>query len=403
MMQFLYKFLFLSSLIKMINSTRSYWSDMCYKVCFPILDALSQRRLKLVFIDKKPTAHLEAFCRVLVGIAPCIELGDNSDNNSDNDKSGTLRRLSLLCIDSLTNPNSADYIDFTIHEQVLVEAGILCLALSRGYSKIWCSLSQEVKSQVIQSLKRTRTFIAHDNNWVLFPSMIEAFLLKTGENKDIKYNRLWEGINIYKDLYKGDGMYGDGKELHLDYYNSYVIHPILLEILSILKDKNMNNDDMYKLHKKRLQRWAVTQERMISVDGTFPPIGRSLTYRCGAFHGLALNVYIEDLHNTLKPGQVRVALTRVIRATLEHPDTFQENGWLTKGLFGNQPSLAEPYINHGSLYLCSSIFLPLGLPTTCPFWTDDDEPTTWDKILNSDNVTRDKPYVECVRKIGKCV
>lgn len=393
----------------MIHSTRTYWSDMAYKVCFPVLDALSQRKLKRVFIDKKPTAHLEAFCRVLVGIAPWVELNDNAC-----DKAETLLKLSLLCIDSITNPNSADYIDFIIREQVLVEAAILCLALCRGYKRIWCSLSQEVKNQVITSLKKTRKFIAHDNNWVLFPSMIEAFLLRIGENKDINYNRLWDGVNIYKDLYKGDGIYGDGEELHLDYYNSYIIQPILFEILSILKDKKsvskgcMDQQSlctMFDIHKKRLQRWAVLQERMISVDGTFPPIGRSLTYRCGAFHGLALNVYINDLHDTMKPGQVRVGLTRVIRATLEHPDTFQKNGWLTIGLYGNQPSLAEPYINHGSLYLCTTVFLPLGLPKSSNFWTDDDEHTTWEKLVNIGNtcIIRDKPYVECVRKIGKCV
>jgi hypothetical protein len=394
----------------MTNSTRTYWSDICYKVCFPVLDALSQRRLKHVFIDKKPTAHLEAFCRVLVGIAPWIELHDNNNNDNVCDKVESLKRLSLLCLDSITNPNSADYIDFNTQEQILVEAGILCLALNRGYTRIWCPLSHEVKNQVITSLKKTRKFVAHDNNWVLFPSMIEAFLLRIGENKGINYNRLWDGVNIYRGLYKGDGVYGDGEEIHLDYYNSYIIQPILFEILSILKDNYEDSDkawlrDMYILHRKRLQRWSVLQERMISADGTFPPIGRSLTYRCGAFHGLALNVYINDLHDTLKHGQVRVALTRVIRATLEHPDTFQENGWLTIGLYGNQPSLAERYINHGSLYLCTTVFLPLGLPSTSNFWSDDDEPTTWEKLVlvGTTNVMRDIPYVECIRKIGKCV
>jgi hypothetical protein len=85
-----------------------------------------------------------------------------------------------------------------------------------------------------------------------------------------------------------------------------------------------------------------------------------------------------------------------------HPDTF-ENGWLTIGLYGKQPSLAEPYINHGSLYLCSTVFLPLGLSSLSAFWTDPDEQTTWEQICVGQNINRDKPYTECLRKCGKCV
>lgn len=84
---------------------------------------------------------------------------------------------------------------------------------------------------------------------------------------------------------------------------------------------------------------------------------------------MALNILIDDLDSNLRYGEgckVRVALTKVIKATLEHSGTF-ENGWLTIGLYGKQPSLAEPYINHGSVYLCSTVFLPLGLPQTSKF------------------------------------
>ena len=32
--------------------------------------------------------------------------------------------------------------------------------------------------------------------------------------------------------YKGDGVYGDGPPFHWDYYNSFVIQPMLLNILA---------------------------------------------------------------------------------------------------------------------------------------------------------------------------
>lgn len=380
----------------MTLNTYQYWCNIAYKVCFPILDNLSKNDLKNVFCDNRNTSHLEAFCRVLLGLAPWIEKGQD-------EKAIALRQLTLLSIDSIFNPFSNDYIDFSTSEQTLVESALLCQAFIRCYNSIWCSLSTNVQNNVINNIKKTRKFIAHDNNWVLFPSMIEAFFLKI--NQDVDYKRLWYGIEYYKKWYKGDGFYGDGEELHMDYYNSFIIHPILYDTLQIICSSHLSNNEikyLFYLHEQRMKRFAVLQERMIAPDGTFPPLGRSLTYRCGVFHTLSTCVLYDKLPNNLKPSQVRVALSRVIKATLEHTHTF-ENNWLTIGLYGQQPNLAEPYINHGSLYFCTTIFLPLGLPKTSAFWSDKDEPTTWELLINGHNIERDKPYKEVIRKIGKCL
>jgi len=112
------------------------------------------------------------------------------------------------------------------------------------------------------------------------------------------------------------------------------------------------------------------QERLIAPDGTFPPLGRSLAYRCGAFHHLAHQAWRGALPAEFAPAQVRSALTAVIRRTLEADGTFDAEGWLHVGLAGHQPSLAEPYISTGSLYLCTLAFHPLGLPASAPFWRD---------------------------------
>ena len=39
------------------------------------------------------------------------------------------------------------------------------------------------------------------------------------------------------------------------------------------------------------------------------------------------------------------------------------------GFCGHQPGAGESYISTGSLYLCTAVFLPLGLPPTDPFWS----------------------------------
>ena len=66
------------------------------------------------------------------------------------------------------------------------------------------------------------------NNWLLFRDMVEAFLLSVGEEPD--GYALTTGLNKINEWYLSDGWYSDGAEFSLDYYNSFVIHPMYVEI-----------------------------------------------------------------------------------------------------------------------------------------------------------------------------
>jgi hypothetical protein len=136
------------------------------------------------------------------------------------------------------------------------------------------------------------------------------------------------------------------------------------------------------------------QERIIAADGSFPPVGRSLAYRCGAFQGLALAALRRSLPETVSPAQARVALGRVIGRTLDAKGTFDDAGWLRIGLAGTQPGLGEPYISTGSLYLCSVAFLPLGLPASDESWRAPAVPTTWEKVWSGQNLPVDHALKE---------
>jgi hypothetical protein len=83
-----------------------------------------------------------------------------------------------------------------------------------------------------------------------------------------------------------------------------------------------------------------------------------------------------SLEAHLPPAGVRCGLTAVIRKVMSAPDMFDDRGFLRPGVYGCQPELAEGYINIGSLYLCSAVFLPLGLPPQDPFWADGDRDWT---------------------------
>src|SRR5262249_47400546 len=117
-------------------------------------------------------------------------------------------------------------------------------------------------------------------------------------------------------------------------------------------------------------------ERLIAADGSYPPIGRSLAYRCGAFHALAQAALRGRLPDDVAPAQARGALTAVIRRTLDAADTFDAGGWLGFGVCGHQPAIGETYISTGSLYLCAVAFLPLGLAPADAFWSAPPQPWT---------------------------
>jgi hypothetical protein len=245
-----------------------------------------------------------------------------------------------------------------------------------------------VKKNAIAALVSSRPISAGENNWKLFATTIEVFLHRAGAKRDDA--RLFEGIVKHRDWYVGDGMYGDGPEFHWDYYNSFVIQPMLVEALDVVANESPEWKALQQKALERLTRYAAIQERLISPDGSYPVIGRSIAYRAGAFQGLALAAWRRILPKDVTPAQARVALTAVIRRTMEAPGTFDANGWLRIGLAGHQPGLGETYISTGSLYLCSVALLPLGLPVDDPFWASPPAKTTWEKVWSGENHSADK-------------
>jgi hypothetical protein len=363
---------------------RVYLVQSLIRIADPVLNALSRKELKKQMPveakagvnDRKKYTYLEAFGRTLAGMAPWLELGEN------NTKEGQLRKkyaeLSRICIDNATNPSSPDFMNFNEGGQPLVDAAFLAQALLRSPNQLWDPLSADTKRNVIAALKSSRVIKPYNNNWLLFTAMVEAALLKfDGACDTAKINY---AIRQHFAWYKGDGVYGDGANLHWDYYNSFVIQPMLIEVLQTLNNNGFAKKATYDTVMQRAVRYASIQERLISPEGTFPPIGRSLAYRFGAFQLLSKVAAMHALPAEIKPQQVRAALYAVIKKQIEAPGTFDKNGWLTIGFYGHQPGLGEPYISTGSLYLCTQAFLVLGLPANDTFWQGKDIDWTSKKI-----------------------
>jgi hypothetical protein len=397
--------LFFGSSFAQVNSAtddgkheRQYCVTTLTKIADPVLNALSRNELRAKMpIETNGTGravvtHLEAFGRLLAGMAPWLELGP------DNTPEGILRekyiRLSLLCIKNAVDPKSPDFMNFTTGGQPVVDAAFFAQGLLRAPIQLWGKLDTETKANVIKALKSTRVITPGYSNWLLFSATIEAALCKFDNSADLM--RIDYAIRQHQLWYKGDGMYGDGPEFHFDFYNSFVIQPMLLEVMSTLietKTKLTDKDNaMYAEFVKRSTRYAAIQERLISPEGAYPVVGRSLAYRFGAFQVLSKMAFMHALPKELQPQQVRAALYTVIKRQVEAPGTFDKDGWLQVGFAGHQPGIGETYISTGSLYLCSEAFIMMGLPDTDPFWMGKDLPWTSKKAWAGEDLPVDHAY-----------
>jgi len=372
---------------------RAYWVAVLNRIAAPVLENLARRELRARMpVEERPGAkraevtHLEAFGRLLAGLAPWL----GATGLAAEELAGQGKTLALVhtALDAATDPQSPDYLNFTRGGQPLVDAAFLAQGFLRAPQVLWQPLAPRVQAQVIAALKATRAIATpQSNNWVMFAATIEAALLQLGETPVAE--RLDGCVRKMLAWYAGDGAYGDGEVFHFDYYNSFVIHPLLLDVLAVLAARDPAWQPAYTTERRRARRYAVVQERLIAPDGSFPSLGRSTCYRFGAFQLLAQMAWRRELPAEVKPAQVRGALTAVIRRVIEAPGTFDDQGWLRIGFCGHQPDLAETYISTGSLYLCTAGLLPLGLPPADEFWSGAPARWTSQKLWAGENLPAD--------------
>ena len=367
------------------QNDREYWLSEMDKMVRPVLKSLAADSLRMlmpqvtsIHVDNKTqrieVQYLEVLGRVLSGIAPWLQLEGGTE------KEVKLRELyrqwTIKGLSNALDSNAKDFMRFDLGGQQLVDASFLAIAMVRA-PWIYQHMAEKYQKLLVQSIKTTRKFKPGFSNWLLFSAMNEVFLA----SKDLEWDpmRVDYALQQMEQWYVGDGMYMDGPSFAFDYYNSFVIHPYLATISSVIGKKSGAYQSMFEKIKKRNERYAVIQERLINTDGTYPATGRSLIYRAAAFHHLADISWRKALPKELNPAQVRCALTAVLRKTLESPTTYL-NGWLTLGLYGSQPNIGDFYNNQGSPYLATAVFLPLGLSDQDPFWSSPPEKWSSQKI-----------------------
>lgn len=379
-----------------MTGIRKIWLEAMLKIADPVLMNLSKDQLHksiptAFHSDRKQFILLEAFGRTLNGMAPWLELegllGEEAQLQTK------YRQLARVCLEIATNPLAEDYMNFGDEwGQPLVDTAFLAHAIVRAPKQLYYCLAENVQKQLADALKKSRCINPCPTNWLFFSAMVEAALCVMGQS-DYDKSKIDTAMNLFEIWYKGDGIYGDGPDFHWDYYNSFVIQPMYVDVLEVVGRDEPYKDLLPKV-KRRAARYAEILERMIAPDGTYPIMGRSVCYRFGCFQMLAQAALEHLLPSNLAAEQVREALTAVLQKLFSSDALFDEEGWLTPGVYGKQPELAEGYISIGSLYLFLAGFLPLGLSQQDSFWSGKSIPWTSCKIWAAQDIAADHAIEE---------
>ncbi len=309
------------------KTDREVWVDLMYQMAEPVLRNMANGTLQQEMdttnggMELSPTwdnrnkkvAYMEAFGRLMAGLAPWLSLPD--DDTSEGKKRKQLREWALKAYTNAVDPNSPDYLGWGSGSQTLVDGAYLVESLYRGYDALWKPLSDETKRRYIKEIQGLRRYDPPYTNWHLFVAMEECFLMYIGADYD-QY-RIHMAMNKVEEWYVGDGWYSDGPAFAFDYYNAFVIQPMYLECLEMICAKKGNdtwmvrntgnlNGSKNRLEevRKRMQKLSVILERFISPEGTFPVVGRSIPYRMAVFQPLAQLAWKKQLPQELHNGQV---------------------------------------------------------------------------------------------------
>ena len=219
---------------------RRFTLSLLERMATPVLSRMAQGRLQREWTPAlSPTwdgrnpkvAYMEAFARLVDGIAPWLALPDTDD--AEGRLRRTLRTQAVQSYVHSVDPGSPDRLGWEGHGQALVDSAYFTSALLRAPKVLWDPLDVVTKRRIVDVIKGLRRVSPPYQNWLLFAAMNEAFLFSIGEDWDPM--RVDLTIKLFAgDWYAGDGWYGDGPSFHFDYYNSYVIHPMMVQVLEVL-------------------------------------------------------------------------------------------------------------------------------------------------------------------------
>lgn len=321
--------------------------NLAYKIIEPVfyygLNQNLKKEMSNFYNGPMVEQHAECISRTLCGLSTYIETLAPQDE---------FVSKCIILVNNLSNPNSDDFANYKTMRHNLVSGGFLVLAFLRAPNNLWNILPEKLKNYILNNFEDVIKLQAFDNNWMLFKSIIELFLYKNNRIDKLSYTP--KSLRKFNEWYTGkNGCYNDGYHYTKDYYNSIVIHPFLLQITKTAELLGLPKLPIsYTVELSRAKEHFHFINKSISDDGTYPMIGRSLSYGSGLFHLLAIMLanneieYDEKVINKLKKIFIKT-----------HPDNlFNEDGWLKRDKNIMKINTIEDYIDVGGLYIRTLIF-----------------------------------------------
>ena len=155
-------------------------------------------------------------------------------------------------------------------------------------------------------------------------------------------------------------------------------------------------------------RYAAVQERLIAADGSFPPIGRSIAYRCGAFHAArAGGAAARACRTASSPAQVRGALDRRRSAARSRRQARSTpTAGCGSGSAATSRASARPTSRPAACICARSRLLPLGLPAPDEFWSRaaaaDGPRRRRGRASRSPSITRSRAFQLRYFRVSRC-
>ena len=188
------------------------------------------------FGREKKVLYLECFGRLMDGITPWLSLPD--DNTEEGKIRKKLRELAILSYKNAVDPNNPDFLlwESQRSRQPLVDAAYLAESFLRA-PNLWNQLDEITKQRYKECFSKIRYIQPYENNWLLFSGIVECFFILMGEKPDKE--RMYFITSKMNEWYVGDGWYSDGRRFAMNYYNSFVIHPMLIQMLEIMEKNKL--------------------------------------------------------------------------------------------------------------------------------------------------------------------
>ena len=344
-------------------STRADFQRALLALCEPFADAEAlNRQLAAV---AQPGAHyaprvarLELISRLLWGLAPLAAGG------------GVYRGWQPIrdAITAGTDPGHPDYWGpASDRDQRIVESAALGFGLALCPGELWDPLNAGQRTRLTTWLRQAAHSRAHDNNWLLFATMVGLGLAAVGEPLEPEViEAAFERVDTF---YRGEGWYADGGPgTALDHYGPWALH-----FYGLINARLGGSDAVHAAAAlERARAFAPRYLSWFAADGAGLAFGRSMTYRFAqaAFFGA---LAYADEPGPDGWGVLRGAWARHLRWWARQP-ILNGDGTLPIGYAYPNLQMSEAYNSPASPYWAFKAFLPLALPDTHPFWTEPEQP-----------------------------